>query len=154
VVSFAISIAHEMKLKNKTRTTCRAEQEPASFSLSRVTYLLTYYILCHRHTFCCCCCAGCFFLVSHINAQTGKGEKWLKNVVLAGLQKAGTQASWSIEVHGNATTTVDDDDNQEESAGPAVYLIFKGEPTTTTTATEDAKNNGEPPAIPIQFFCY
>jgi hypothetical protein len=87
-------------------------------------------------------------LISHINAQTVKGEEWLNNVVVAGLQKSGTDASWSIEVHGNAATV--DDDNQE-SAGPAVYLIFKGEPTT---ASDDEAKSGDAPTIPLQFFCY
>lgn len=101
-------------------------------------------LACNIHTY---LFAGCFVLVSHINAQTEKGEEWLNTVVVAGLRKAGTEASWSMEVHGNAATV---DDENQESAGPAVYLIFKGEPTTTT---EEAKS-GEPATIPLQFFCY
>ena len=99
---------------------------------------------------------GCFFLVSHINAHTSKGEEWLNEVVLAGLRKGGGDASWNIEVHGNAQGEDDgdgdddDDDASEhpEAAGPAVYLIFKGPPPSKTGVSSD------PPAIPLKFFCY
>ncbi|CAB9508122.1 expressed unknown protein [Seminavis robusta] len=98
---------------------------------------------------------GCFFLVSHINAQTEKGEEWLNDVVVTGLRKGGgDDASWSIEVHGNAAPVLDEekDDNNEDSAGPAVYLIFKS--SSTITKDKEKEGSDETPTIPLQFFSY
>ena len=87
---------------------------------------------------------GCFFLVSHINAHTSKGQEWLEQVVLVGLRKGGADAGWAIEVHGNDNATEED---VEESPGPAVYMIFKRK-------LEDSSDNNGEPRVPLQFFNY
>jgi len=104
--------------------------------------------------------AGCFFLVSHINAHSAKGEKWLDEIIVSGLRKGCCNVSWSIEVHGreqleeneddDGASTEDDNDASPVAPGPAVYLIFKGR--------RDDKSEPErisvSETIPLKFFAY
>jgi len=92
---------------------------------------------------------GCFFLVSHINAHTSKGEEWLEEVVLTGLRRGAESVGWTIEVHGSEPAC--DNDGEEEgppeATGPAVYLIFKRK-------LEEAEEQSDTPTIPLRFFSY
>lgn len=92
---------------------------------------------------------GCFFLVSHINAHTSKGEEWLEEIVLVGLRRGAKNVGWTIEVHGSEPLCNDngEEEGPPEAAGPAVYLIFKKK-------LEESEEQSNRPTIPLRFFSY
>ena len=104
---------------------------------------------------------GCLVLVSHLNAHTPHGLRWLEQVVFAGLQQQQVNVmtttttmttSWEIEVHGN-----DDDDEKEENpsdepgSSPTVYIIHKK--VIDPKASSSPRNNSTS-TIPVKFFTY
>ena len=108
---------------------------------------------------------GCLVLVSHLNAHTPHGLRWLEQVVFAGLQQQQQQVnemttttmttSWEIEVHGNDDDN-DDDENEENSSdepgsSPTVYIIHKK--VIDPKASSSPRNNSTS-TIPVKFFTY
>ena len=53
---------------------------------------------------------GAMVIISHLNANTMDGLKWLDEVIVPGLRKADSNADWAIESHG----AEDPEDNDEE----------------------------------------
>lgn len=96
---------------------------------------------------------GTFVFVSHVNAHSTSGQKWLEDVILPGLFQSCSDCAWSIDVHGNSSpdededisnsnsdSEHDDDENtreevdegvdnhppvEEPNLGPAVYILWK-----------------------------
>jgi len=87
---------------------------------------------------------GYIVLVSHMNAHTAKGERWLEEVVFKGISSyqqkerpTRNRVEWSVEVHGS-DQVIEEEDSEEgeggdfgsrqvpvQGAGPAVYVIHK-----------------------------
>jgi SAM-dependent methyltransferase len=93
---------------------------------------------------------GILVLVSHLNANTPNGVRWVENVVLAGLSdKDGeSKAAWEIEVHGgdgNESCDGSDESVDSLSPGPAVYILHKRERADDAPATQ---------ALELKFFVY
>lgn len=96
--------------------------------------------------------SGCIVLISHLNAHTAHGVRWLEEVVVTGLNHHSATACWEIEVHGNSQALEDNDRVPEGSSGPAVYIIHKTiKQTEVTTANSSDERTT---AIPIKFFSY
>jgi SAM-dependent methyltransferase len=92
---------------------------------------------------------GIMVLVSHLNANTPNGVRWIENVVVAGLSKDGeSKAAWEIEVHGsdgNESWDGSDESVDSLSPGPAVYILHKRERDDDAPATQ---------ALELKFFVY
>ena len=89
---------------------------------------------------------GYLVLVSHLNAHTEPGLQWLSDVVFEGLRGCDPDASWSIEVHGNAEIQDDSSSTPSGSPGPAVYVIRK--------KSRDPSVQIDDTTIPVNFFAY
>jgi SAM-dependent methyltransferase len=63
---------------------------------------------------------GFMVVVSHQNAETESGKRWLEEVLLSGLQRA-PGSSWIVEIHVGGY----DDQTPRVMVGPAVYVIQK-----------------------------
>jgi Methyltransferase domain len=63
---------------------------------------------------------GYMVIVSHQNAETEAGKRWLEDVVFRGLQRA-PGSSWIVEIHVGGY----DDETPPGMVGPAVYIIQK-----------------------------
>jgi hypothetical protein len=102
---------------------------------------------------------GFIVIISHLNAHTPDGVSWLEEVVQTGLLAGGGNATWEIEVHGNADISTDGDPGiPAGSPGPAVYIIQKKSPPpevekkseSATAVTSSAPDT----TIPVKFFAY
>jgi SAM-dependent methyltransferase len=94
---------------------------------------------------------GYLVIISHLNAHTSNGIRWLEEVVHTGLRAGGGGAGWNIEVHGNDQISEEGNANAPAgSPGPAVYIIHK----IKTPVTADKQSNEEEDAIPVNFFAY
>ena len=100
---------------------------------------------------------GCFFLISHVNAHTINGEKWLDEVIVPGLRAGGGSSSWTIEVHGSDEPSGENEDipGPPDSPGPAVYMIFKGSKVEVESPESSDELDSKPlPPISLKFFAY
>jgi ubiquinone/menaquinone biosynthesis C-methylase UbiE len=100
---------------------------------------------------------GFIVIISHLNAHTPNGVSWLEEVVQTGLLAGGGNATWEIEVHGNADISTDGDPGiPAGSPGPAVYIIQK-KPSPEVEGSESAKastSSTQDTTIPVKFFAY
>jgi ubiquinone/menaquinone biosynthesis C-methylase UbiE len=97
---------------------------------------------------------GFIVIISHLNAHTPNGVSWLEEVVQTGLLAGGGNATWEIEVHGNADISTDGDPGiPAGSPGPAVYIIQK-KPSPEVEGSECAKASTQDTTIPVKFFAY
>jgi hypothetical protein len=100
---------------------------------------------------------GFIVIISHLNAHTPNGVSWLEEVVQTGLLAGGGNATWEIEVHGNADISTDGDPGiPAGSPGPAVYIIQKKPPSEVeeSESATAAFLSAQDTTIPVKFFAY
>jgi Methyltransferase domain len=103
----------------------------------------------------------CIVLISHLNAHTPDGARWLEEILIGGLQQQQQQSednqtnsvlAWEIEVHGNSEIVQDDNHKRIPvgSSGPAVYIVHK---RLQSMQSADARHH-QKSSVAVKFFSY